>query len=274
MLLLDGSLRGAPGPVHPGTLDPRPLHGVVQLTSQATAGRPRGVCASRASRQRATSQRHLRDQGLDASRSAPWRAAARRSRRATPLAVQVEVVAVQHVRLDPALDAVEGRVRADGDGGRQRRGVGQVERGPASRRRRRRRAPAECVAGQVGGREAEVAAAVVAVHDHALDPVRAAEHLRGRGPRRPRRAARGPSSTTSAGTPRRRDASLVTRGRSASDLDVETALRTEITQRGHVAAVAVPEPGVGARRRPARRAGRRRTRSGRTARGSTGRTRG
>jgi hypothetical protein len=26
-LLLVHSLRGAPGPVHPGTLDPRPLHG-------------------------------------------------------------------------------------------------------------------------------------------------------------------------------------------------------------------------------------------------------
>ena len=34
------SLRGAPGPVHPGTLDPRPLHGNRRRLSAQRAGHP------------------------------------------------------------------------------------------------------------------------------------------------------------------------------------------------------------------------------------------
>ena len=76
-------------------------------------------------------------------------------------AVELEVVAVEDVGLDPALAlAVEGRVGADADRGREasRRCRG----GAASRRTRRRRERRQSPGRHVGGREAELAAALVA----------------------------------------------------------------------------------------------------------------
>ena len=95
-------------------------------------------------------------------------------------AVQLQVGAVEHVALDPAVaHAVEGRVGADADRGRvdlagvepaQPAGVDAVGRRGGHR-----------VGRHVGGREAQAAAALVALHDHAAHGVRPAERLGGAG---------------------------------------------------------------------------------------------
>ena len=171
-------------------------HGVRRTAAgQVSAERPRGSALDVVG--------HLRPAARRPSRTAASAAAGPRAR-ARPARRRGRGRAVQHVGLDPALGAVEGRVGADRDGGRQPR-VGrarpaQLRAGPATRRTRRRRAPRRSGAGPrfaVG--IAQLAAAVVAVHDDAARPGAGGRGPRRRRRRRPRRAARGPRSRTSAG---------------------------------------------------------------------------
>ena len=82
-------------------------HRSVARSSGGRSRRPAGAAPRR--RRRAI----CATSGVDVVEPAPGRGSARRSRAPTWRAVEVEVVAVEHVGLDAALGAVEGRVGAD-----------------------------------------------------------------------------------------------------------------------------------------------------------------
>ena len=166
--LLLVSLRGAPGLVHPGSCE-----SAADLT--AGPGYQRVCEVSRpASRPRPRRRWHIWTSSVIDRVEPLHRAQPLGEVDGHPLPVQVQVVAVEHVRLDPAFGAVERRVGAH----RDRRGQ-PLAAGPdqPARSRRRRRGPRPGGHVEVGGRVAQLAAAVVAVDDLALDAVRAPEDL-------------------------------------------------------------------------------------------------